>query len=999
MSMKKQINYLRTPLRAIARPSTALLLTAFIAGPSFAADYTWYGGAKDDDGNDLVNWDEAGNWNTVAAPAGDIAGGTITFATDLNNQYRVTEVKQIENVGSVQFTSSQGFNILPGESWLFQAGGKIESYSASAVHQIRTSIVATAGGLNILNYNPTVGRSTSEIQLSGGLRFDGDVVVGDIAGTASGDVRISGLYQSSNPTSQIVKYGSGTLYMEGTSLFAGGVELHDGILAIGRSDAISSGTPTRSTLTIEGGGLRAYSNIEEFNSVQYNPFLALQGITNDLDVNSDFFVTGGNVLAVTGDTDFGGVQRTIDLQNNATTNLLGEFVGLDAKYRSGLILNGDFSNTNNGMVIDTTTFVTVNDEGTNRIMKNGGSLVLFGSTPGKGNFIGDVTVNAGELGMAGFAKVTGDVNVTTYAENQAYFGASFKDSNRDELHMLSTIRTGGVVDGALTLNGGRLFIAGSSISSVADMKVTGKLTLTNHSLMHVLVSADVNGNAYTGAIEATGDVQIDNDTEVVVQYSDVNLIRNGQKYKVLDTINTNTINVNFDPAKVHVDDLPDEFNFQFVEETAGTSTDYFVEMSVKPYDQIAKTDNEMAVAKVLQEIRVDPTLTGDMKVVIDAFNNQATGEFRPALLTISPEESADKMVTMGFHGVKAQNNNVNSRLNDLRYNKNLWSSHTQNYFSAIMEKATPEEAYDLALQTSSYFEDQAVIAQDTFDPDLMNRVGFFVTGYGTFGDVGNNKDQVGYDWETYGATVGMDYRLSDELIVGAYGGYSYSEAKVLRGGGSSTVNSMNGGIYGAYQSGGSYVSGSAGLGYNVYDNNRVIQFGSSLDRVAKSDPTGYQFTAAATIGHDFTVREWTFGPYAQVEFANLNVEEYTEEGAGALNLDLNELDLKSLLGRIGMHAGVNIDWDRVTFMPEVHAAYQHQFYDTSESMTARFAGATGGSFEFNTRELTENAFIGGFGITAYNRESGDSLYLFYDGEFGENEYSIHTFRGGMRFTF
>ena len=70
---------------------------------------------------------------------------------------------------------------------------------------------------------------------------------------------------------------------------------------------------------------------------------------------------------------------------------------------------------------------------------------------------------------------------------------------------------------------------------------------------------------------------------------------------------------------------------------------------------------------------------------------------------------------------------------------------------------------------------QIVPAQ--FEEDgFLSRLGIFATGNVTFGDKNSTGEIGGFDFDTEGLTIGADYRLTDNLVLGAAAGYSHFNA-------------------------------------------------------------------------------------------------------------------------------------------------------------------------------------------------------------------------------
>ena len=68
-----------------------------------------------------------------------------------------------------------------------------------------------------------------------------------------------------------------------------------------------------------------------------------------------------------------------------------------------------------------------------------------------------------------------------------------------------------------------------------------------------------------------------------------------------------------------------------------------------------------------------------------------------------------------------------------------------------------------------------------------------MTGFGDFVSVDGDGNANGYNFTTGGVSLGIDYRLTDELVVGVMGEYSHTWTS-LKPSGNNDVNSGRGGI-------------------------------------------------------------------------------------------------------------------------------------------------------------------------------------------------------------
>jgi outer membrane autotransporter protein len=88
----------------------------------------------------------------------------------------------------------------------------------------------------------------------------------------------------------------------------------------------------------------------------------------------------------------------------------------------------------------------------------------------------------------------------------------------------------------------------------------------------------------------------------------------------------------------------------------------------------------------------------------------------------------------------------------------------------------------------------------------------------------------------------------------------------------------------------------------------------------------------------------------------------------------------------------------VTVIPQVSAAWQHEFGDTAYSVVANFATGAGNSFSVSGPDIGRDSLLVGAGATVILNERV-STYLYYDGEFARTNYLSNNVSAGVRITF
>ena len=122
-------------------------------------------------------------------------------------------------------------------------------------------------------------------------------------------------------------------------------------------------------------------------------------------------------------------------------------------------------------------------------------------------------------------------------------------------------------------------------------------------------------------------------------------------------------------------------------------------------------------------------------------------------------------------------------------------------------------------------------------PTPENRWGLWVTGFGDFVNVDNQGSVEGYNFTTGGITIGIDYRLTDNFVIGLMGGYAHTWTD-LNPSGSVDVNTGWGGAYAGYFSHGLYIDGAVFGGADSFNTSRAALLGGN----ATGSSNGYVFS-------------------------------------------------------------------------------------------------------------------------------------------------------------
>ena len=397
------------------------------------------------------------------------------------------------------------------------------------------------------------------------------------------------------------------------------------------------------------------------------------------------------------------------------------------------------------------------------------------------------------------------------------------------------------------------------------------------------------------------------------------------------------------------------------------------------FASVAKTPNQIATAEALDAA----VAAGCIVNATNVLGNVPINTLRHAYDLIAPEELAS-MYEASFAQGMVQSLNLQHRMDDVRWGSTGFCAdgfviqdnhgYTKNDGKSVADKNPVEE---------------------TPPPDY--RWGSFITGTGELTKVGDedaNGDHHGYQLNNASFTMGVDYRVTDHWAIGLSGGYSHTTGELVDDGRMNTDGGRMG-LYTTWYSGGFYVDAAASGGWNQYDTRRTAYLGTE-----QGSTDGAEFDGMVAAGYDWKKGCWIFGPYADFEYSYVEFNSFTEGDTSLIPLhypDQNQNAYRSNLGLRIAHEQVMKPGEGLTVVPEVRAAWRHDFGDTSYAVDSNFVGCDD-TFTVHGPYIGRDSAVVDIGLTAYCTQQL-SASIFYQGQFGRDNYNNNAISGGMRFAF
>jgi len=315
--------------------------------------------------------------------------------------------------------------------------------------------------------------------------------------------------------------------------------------------------------------------------------------------------------------------------------------------------------------------------------------------------------------------------------------------------------------------------------------------------------------------------------------------------------------------------------------------------------------------------------------------------------------------------------------------------------------------------------DLEVLPAQAPNEGFLSRLGVFVTGTVTFGDKDGTGAADGFDFHSEGVTVGADYRLNEQLVLGGAIGYArfdadFDETDTSPDGQELDSDGVLFSLFGSYfPIDQLFFDAIASFGWNFYDAERRIEVdnenpaldlgagpGEGIDTDATGDFDAFHFGIAGNAGYDLDLAGARVTPLVRFEFLHAEIDGYTEESDSVLNLKFDDQDASSFTTNLGLEAAYPISTRIGVVSPFARAEYVHEFLDDEDGVAIQYANDPTGTsrFEITTESIDQDYGIVGAGVAA-TFAHGWAGFVDWNTVVGLSHFDIHTVNVGLRKAF
>ncbi len=274
--------------------------------------------------------------------------------------------------------------------------------------------------------------------------------------------------------------------------------------------------------------------------------------------------------------------------------------------------------------------------------------------------------------------------------------------------------------------------------------------------------------------------------------------------------------------------------------------------------------------------------------------------------------------------------------------------------------------------------------------------GVWLEHFRTVGDVEQSASASGVGYRIAGTSIGYDFQLNEEWIVGAAVSYTKTDTDVITGlGDGAETHGRHGSLYGRYRSGAISALASIAVTRNSTEAIRYTSVGAAT-QTAAATYGGWGVTSNVTLLHDSTAFGFSVQPAVSVEYAYQATDGFQEQGnAALLTVDGYQHSALNLAAVVRLSKELTLG-ERTSLEPELRFGGVYDLLNEDPAITARFTG-TAPSFRSQGVETERGGALLGAGVLL-NVSENLSFYADYEGFLAGNETS-HTTLVGTRFRF
>lgn len=285
-----------------------------------------------------------------------------------------------------------------------------------------------------------------------------------------------------------------------------------------------------------------------------------------------------------------------------------------------------------------------------------------------------------------------------------------------------------------------------------------------------------------------------------------------------------------------------------------------------------------------------------------------------------------------------------------------------------------------------------------------NRLSGFITGDFVNTEQDETSTLAGYKTGIKALFVGLDYRFTQNIFAGVAVKSLTGDVDLIGNVGTVDVSDNSVSLYGNYNySERLYFQSTLTVGKGSFDITRKIDFSinnTPFNETASSNPEGDGVGFSVSTGYDYSLPETGISSVFDLtlNYAKTTIDGFIETGAKGFNLQVAEQTIESLSTKASLQINKAISTTYGVIIPEVSAAWTHQFITDGEDIITSFDIDPEKSFRYTTDKLQSDFFTLSLAASMV-LPHGIMGFVQYETVLGIDNYTTNAFNIGARIEF
>ena len=281
--------------------------------------------------------------------------------------------------------------------------------------------------------------------------------------------------------------------------------------------------------------------------------------------------------------------------------------------------------------------------------------------------------------------------------------------------------------------------------------------------------------------------------------------------------------------------------------------------------------------------------------------------------------------------------------------------------------------------------------QQGFFSDLP--IGLWATASIAYGSVDTYGDT---DFNLENGTIGIDYKISERLILGSALGYGYDKTDFDNLGSEAKSRQFTVSFYSSYQPLKHWFLDSA-IGYGRFslDSKRYSMVDATQHSSNRKGDVTY---ASLNFNAIHSFNRFIIQPYFKGSLSSVNLNSYSEKDSDTIN-SYNKAETTFRTVAAGTRVAYNIQLAKALLKPSIEIQYRKNSSDNlKQEIRSNIADSAADTFTLNSNFLSHNMRSMSLGLD-YSNEANLSLHVGYTRSAGSHDYYSNAFKINMNITF